>query len=209
MCFSTDLIPCSMEELSAIKTIRKTGNEQLLLDNKNTGITLIDFWKWSVSDLISNATRGRFAEYLVGLALGIVQNNVRNEWDAYDFETEEGIKIEVKSAAYIQTWGQKKLSNIAFSIKHTRGWDANTGVYYTESKRQADVHVFCLLHHNNQTTINPLNLNQWEFYVCPTHILNEKYPSAKSISLNHLKKLVTPIHFDKLKETIKVNSKSM
>jgi len=42
------------------------------------------------------------AEYLVATVLGLNQG-VRNEWDAYDLETEAGLKIEVKSAAYIQS----------------------------------------------------------------------------------------------------------
>lgn len=194
-----------MENLGLTNTVRKTGEETLLFNNKGIGINLIDFWQWSVSDLISNATRGRFAEYLVGLALGLVQNTVRSEWDAYDFESAEGIKIEVKSAAYIQTWSQKKLSNISFSIKSTRSWDEINGIYKTEIKRQADIYVFCLLHHSNQNTINPLDLDQWEFYVCPVSILNERYSDAKTISLKGVKEISLPQKFNNLYSTIKDN----
>ena len=34
------------------------------------GATVLDFWRWIGSDLVGNTTRGLFAEYLVGLAVG-------------------------------------------------------------------------------------------------------------------------------------------
>ena len=41
------------------------------------------FWAWAYSSLAENATRGVFAEYLVGLALGVLAEP-RLEWDAFD-----------------------------------------------------------------------------------------------------------------------------
>src|SRR3954468_6951472 len=58
--------------------------------------TVLDFWQWSSSDLVSNALRGRIAEFLVARAHG-VDREVRNEWDAYDLATPSGLLIEVKS----------------------------------------------------------------------------------------------------------------
>ena len=57
-------------------------------------LTLLDFWSWSASDLVSNATRGRLAEFIVANALG-VESGIREEWAAYDLATATGIKIEV------------------------------------------------------------------------------------------------------------------
>jgi len=94
-------------QLPQINIKIKSGQEQLTSNGSTIGIKLIDFWKWSVSDLISNATRGRFAEFIVASALGINMENVRDEWSAYDLISPEGIKIEVKSAAYIQSWHQR------------------------------------------------------------------------------------------------------
>ncbi|MDM8523410.1 hypothetical protein QUF80_08570 [Desulfococcaceae bacterium HSG8] len=39
---------------------------------------------------------------------------------AYDLETHDGIKIEIKSAAYVQSWHQKDYSKITFRIPKTR-----------------------------------------------------------------------------------------
>jgi hypothetical protein len=49
--------------------------------------------------------------------------------------------------------------------------------------------VFCLLAHKDKTTVNPLDLSQWEFYVLNTKVLNDKVPLQKTISLSSLLKL--------------------
>lgn len=62
------------------------------------------FWRWSASDLVSNTMRGVLAEYIVALAMGIdTEEGVRREWDAYGLVLGDGTKVEVKSAAYIQS----------------------------------------------------------------------------------------------------------
>src|SRR5690606_19809719 len=103
--------------------------------------SVLDFWKWSVSDLLSNATRGILAEFIVATATGVDLNTVRDEWGAFDLETREGIKIEVKSAAYLQTWNQSKLSSINFSIKIPRLWDNETNMASSIRLRPSDVYV--------------------------------------------------------------------
>lgn len=139
----------------------KSGSEPITSGGAPTGVQLLDFWRWSVSDLLDNATRGVFAEFLVGTALGYLDGAVRTEWDAYDLETADGITIEVKSAAYLQTWHQDKLSQISFGIAPTLGWTALTNTYSTQRKRQADVYVFCLLDHRDKRTVDPLDTDQW------------------------------------------------
>jgi hypothetical protein len=62
---------------------------------------LLSFWQWSASDLLSNATRGTVAEYLVARALDADPEGIRDEWAAYDLKTKDGVKVEVKSAAYL------------------------------------------------------------------------------------------------------------
>ncbi|MBK6579630.1 MAG: hypothetical protein IPG17_26280 [Sandaracinaceae bacterium] len=42
-------------------------------------LTVLDFWRWSMSDLVSNTARGVLAEFLVGSALGIA-SGTRVEW---------------------------------------------------------------------------------------------------------------------------------
>ncbi len=171
----------------ALNLTRKTGDEPFTLSGKQLDLRLADFWKWSVSDLVSNATRGILAEFLVASALE-VSGGIRNEWDAFDILF-RNIKIEVKSAAYLQSWAHAKLSKITFTIRQTYAWDSQTNKSETEMRRQADIYVFCLLKHLDKETLNPLNLDQWEFYLLPSKILDEKLPTQKTISLAKLLKL--------------------
>jgi len=180
----------------------KTGNETFTLNHDNLDFQLIDFWKWSVSDLVSNATRGRLAEFIVAKALGINTDNVRDEWQAYDLITPGNIKIEVKSASYIQSWHQKELSKISFSIKKSRSWDADTNIQSKESKRQADAYIFALLKHTDKDTINPLNLDQWVFYVLTTEEINNYPRSQHSITLKSLEKLTKCIDYYSIKNEL-------
>jgi hypothetical protein len=190
-----------MIELSPIKVKRRTG-EEVFAGIKKDKLTLKDFWQWSSSDLVSNATRGILAEFLVAFALGL-NKGVRNEWDPYDLKTEKGIKIEVKSAAYLQSWYQEKLSNIIFNIRPTFAYDYQTNLLAKEKKRQADLYVFCLLHHKDKKTINPLDLTQWTFYVVPTKEIAKTCQNAKSLSLSRLKEL-NPIvcNFNGIQEAV-------
>ncbi len=191
-----------MNELKQIDAEPKTGNEFLTDNGKKTEYNLLDFWRWSVSDILSNATRGRFAEFIVGTAIGLKPEHLRDEWDAYDLTTENGIKIEVKSAAYIQSWNQKQYSAISFSIKPARFWDAETNMQRGEPKRHADLYVFCHLKHKNQDTIDPLKMEQWDFYVLPTYRLDNYERSQSSITINSLRKLTEPKNYRELKTEI-------
>ena len=113
----------------------------------------------------------------------------RAEWDACDLHTAQGKSVEVKSAAYVQTWHQRELSKISFDITPTNGWDAATNTVSAERKRQADVYVFCLLKHMDKATVSPLNLDQWEFYVLSTNRLNNLIDQQKTIRQASLLKL--------------------
>jgi hypothetical protein len=144
------------KNLEALNPQPKTGQEHFTFDNSPVNIKLIDFWQWSQSDLVSNATRGILAEFIVASALEL-DLMVRREWDAIDFKTKKGLKIEVKSSAYLQSWYQDKLSKIIFDIAPTTGWCAETNTYSPEKKRHADIYIFCLLHHKDKQTVDPKN----------------------------------------------------
>lgn len=191
-----------MTHFPKITAIPKNGNEQFTDKGIETKHSLIDFWRWSVSDLMSNATRGILAEFIVGTAVGIESMGLRDEWDAFDLITNEGIKIEVKSSAYIQCWGQKKHSTISFSIKKSRFWDSENNNHISEYKRHADIYVFCHLKHTDQETIDPMKMEQWDFYILPTHRLDSYERSQSSITLNSLRKLTDPKSYSEIKSEI-------
>ena len=190
------------EQFGALPVARKTGQERLHIGTDSTAFTIQDFWQWSSSDLVANALRGRFAEYIVACALGL-NGGTRTEWDAYDLQTHEGVRLEVKSSAYLQSWKQAGYSPISFDIRPTLGWDSLTTVTATERARQGFIYVFCLLHHKDKSTVDVLDLSQWTFYVLKTSILNEQLPTQKRISLSSLLKLSpTACSFYDLSETI-------
>lgn len=197
-----------MDDFSAIETNRKVGDELFEFNGSSLEMSLLSFWQWSSSDILGNAMRGILAEYIVVSAVGI-NSGVRTEWDIFDIETPDGIKVEVKSGAYVQSWEQKKHSNIQFSIRPTKSWDFQSNERKGEVRRQADVYVFCLLKHKHKPSINPLNLDQWEFYVLSTKMLNKSVGAQKTISLSRLETL-NPIktNYDELYASIKVAAKS-
>jgi len=161
-----------------------TGNEYFTEDGKELKIDVLSYWQWSSSDLLTNRQRGILAEYIVASALKLT-SKPREEWDAYDLKTDEGLKIEVKSSAYIQNWEQDKLSTISFGIQPTIKWKKD-GTRATKKKRQADVYVFCVLAHKDEETINPIDLDQWDFYILDTDVLNSNVPTQKTITLSSL-----------------------
>lgn len=177
---------------------RKTGREPFISEGSARDFDLLDYWQWANSDLVSNVTRGVLAEYIVARAVGSPTDGVRDEWAPYDLESPDGIKLEVKSAAFVQSWWQPRFSSVRFGTKKTLSWDPETNTYGKEPTRAADVYVFALLGHKDYDTIDPLNLDQWTFYVLPTAELDEREDSQRSISLPALAKLASPVTFDEL-----------
>lgn len=177
------------ENLGRIPVRRLSGSEPFTDGEHGLGFDLLGFWQWSVSDVIANTTRGVLAEYLVARSLGIDVSGVRDGWAACDLCTPSGVNVEVKSAAYLQSWHQTETSIISFRTPKTRAWDPDTNRLDAEAKRQADAYIFAILAHRQKSTLNPLDVSQWEFYVLPTPILNERTRSQHSITLPTLTRL--------------------
>lgn len=162
--------------------------------------TVQDFWAWAYSDILSNCNRSVFAEYLVAVALGLT-DQPRIEWDAVDLRY-CGKKLEVKSAAYIQSWQQTKLSSIKFDISKKNGWDSNSNLIAQKATRSADCYVFCIYQEQNKQDSNVLDLDKWLFTVVKTEKINEVFGDQKSTSLSRLEQLGQVSKYEKLKQTI-------
>lgn len=203
-------IPCEenklKERLPALDIERKSGEECFREDDSDLDFNLLDFWQWSMSDLVNNATRGVLAEYIVARALGVPVNKTRDFWAPYDLAVPGGAetetKIEVKSSSYVQSWMQSGLSSISFDISPSHAWNYESGGFDDEYKRQADVYVFALLAHKDKLTINPMNLDQWKFYVLSTAALNEHLGDQKRVTLGGVEKHASPVGFKELKVTV-------
>lgn len=138
-------------------------------DERFTGleipVTVLDFWRFALSDLQMNNARGYLAEFLVGTALGIEKLR-RVEWDAFDLLW-EGIRIEVKASARLQAWEQKRHSTIEFGgLKGTR-WTPRDGEDPDGKQFNADVYVFCAHLEEEHSKYDQLAVSQWSFYVVP------------------------------------------
>ena len=106
------------------------------------------FQRWVLGDLVDNANRGIFAEWLVGQALdAIEQGEARHGWAAFDLRYGE-VTVEVKATGLSQTWNRHEQSKQpSFDIAPRRWtWDANTEEWmeFEPPERLAQLYVFCL-----------------------------------------------------------------
>lgn len=168
------------------------GSEQLTFKDKELGSSVLDFWSWAYSDLIRNVNRGAFAEFIVLEAMnnqsGITppRTNFRVSMDAYDLLSPDGIRVEVKSSAYIQAWESEHPTRISFRIAPAKSLDS-FGNYSADSqyRRHSDVYVFCVWTAMSREQ-NILDLSLWDFYVIATKTLDQKVPNQKTITFQSL-----------------------
>ena len=187
------------DALEKLRVAKKSGREFFRSGSSCCDFRVVDFWRWSTSDLLSNATRGVLAEYIVARALEIpTDKEIRDEWASFDLQTPEGIKVEVKSAAYIQTWRQTRISRVSFKTPKTKVWDSESNSYGFEPKRHSDVYVFALFA-QREKPLDPLNLDQWKFYALSTAKLNDR----KSISLPALEKITLPVAYHEVSDAVR------
>lgn len=91
------------------------------------------------------------------------------------------------------------MSKINFVIPQTRAWDAKTNQMDSEAKRQALFYVLCLLSEQDRDSVDPLDIDQWKFWVVPARFLNERKRSQHSISYNSLiKEVGQPVCFGEI-----------
>lgn len=177
------------------------GEAPFLLDGKRLPLHLLDFWAWAHSDILTNTERGVLAEFLVAVALGLDLRVPREEWAAFDL-TYRTIGIEVKSASYHQQWSQRKVSTIQFGVS-PRYADVSTHVDGGERKRRAGLYVLCLLAEQERGRLNPLDLDQWRFWVVPTSFFDRRTRSQHSITLaSLLREVGDALRFDEIKERV-------
>jgi hypothetical protein len=134
---------------------------------------------------MDNATRGKVAEFVVAKALDVAKGQ-RVEWEYADLHYAE-LAIEVKSSGYLQTWHQSAPSRIVFDIApRSEKWDPKTNIVskLPKPRRLADAYVFCLFKEQDPIEADPLDTDQWQFYVASTRKLDEHFGSQKSAALS-------------------------
>lgn len=137
-----------------------SGDEEL-----GPGMRVRDFWAWGFSDLRLNTTRGLLAQFLVARALGD-ERATDEGWGNFDVLTPEGIRVEVKSSAYVQSWRQDRPSRIVFGGLTGYAWSDDAG-WGPEREVRADVFVFAIHTCQDAARYDMLDLSAWEFRALP------------------------------------------
>ena len=194
-----------------MKAKRLSGDELFEFHQTSQGQSVKDFWAWALSRLIMDGPRGDLAEYIVRMSLGEDLETPKRGWGECDITDCDGFRIEVKCSSLLQEWERDKPSAPTFSIAETLECDigGTEGNYHyvgrkgTTIERRSEAYVFCLFACDNREIANPLNLDQWEFWVVPTALLNQKMGKRKSVTPATLKKMgIEMIKYDQLADAV-------
>ena len=136
--------------------------------------------------VMQNNLRGLWVELMVFELLGDDWKHAGNDWSAWDLERIDGLRVEVKQSARLQSWGTS-LSSPRFSIAPAKGHypDGKNYVPNLSGKRLADLYVFAWHDGDDQRSAS-----EWRFYVVNADRLPQ---SQKSIGRNALQKLTEPV----------------
>lgn len=187
-----------------------TGNEQFSCAGSPLSATVKDFWAWSMSQLMGDGPRGDLAEFIVNTALGIDTTIPKKGWGECDI-IYNGLRIEIKCSAYLQAWERPSLSKPVFSIAKTVNCDIGEfeGSYRyigrdgSPPQRRSKIYVFCLFAATERELADPMKLDQWEFYIVPTSLINEKLGDQRKISLQGIERLgVSKCGYSEIKSAV-------
>lgn len=144
--------------------------------------------------LIANNMRGLVAEALVASVLESEWRWCSDDWYGWDFDRADGLKLEVKQSAALQTWKLQdgRASACRYDIKARQGrYDGAD--WYPGKGRNAD--LFVMAHHFvADDTADHRAPEQWRFFV----IAERALPLADSIGLRRLEKLIDACDYDGL-----------
>lgn len=159
------------------------------------GLTMLDFWKYQYSNIFD--LQENIAEFIVGKALGLNEPCNRDGWSLYDI-LYRSKRIEIKESGYYYSWQKNgKISNQrTFGVTSAYGED-------NVKERQNDIYVFCLNTGITAAESNPLEMDNWEFFVVPTNVINQECPiEQKTLSLGRIRKLAPATRYCDLKRVI-------
>lgn len=174
----------------------KNVKETTLFTSKgeSIGLTMLDFWKYQYSNIFD--LQENIAEFIVGKALGLTEPCNRNGWSLFDIFYRK-TRIEIKETGYFYSWQKdgKISQQRTFGIAPAYGKDK-------VKERQNDIYVFCLNTGTNEEESNPLEMDNWKFYVVPTSVINKVAKNQKTISLGRVRKLAPLTRYSELKGVI-------
>ena len=163
--------------------------------------------------LIANLYRGDYVEGLILFALGEGWKQTP-EWSSWDLEREDGVRVEVKQSAALQSWhrstGIKKPAT-SFDIAPRAG-------YYTDSSdsavwvgldpeepdflRAADIYIFAWHPETDPDIADHRRAEQWQFFVIPESMVAKSRGDKEKISLHQVKELAAAVAYAELAATV-------
>lgn len=170
-----------------------------------------DFWAWAMSRLMADGPRGDLAEFIVNTALGSDLTIPKRGWGEHDIDY-RGMGIEVKCSSVLQEWVRSTPSKPIWGCAKTMSCDVELQgdeyIYVGRKpgdfpRRRSDVYVFCLFNEPDREKADPADFSQWQFYIVPTAVLNERLGDQRQISLQGLERIeALQCNYSKLKATI-------
>lgn len=177
-----------------------TGEEEFVDGDKSLGFNMIDFWRFQFPNIYDY--HGELAEFIVAKALGKEKADNKDYWTRYDIDyidkKNRKLRIEIKASAYYHSW---QTADSKISQHRTFGISKSHSSYDESSAKQAgqkvehkedrlerpsDLYVFCLNTGTTREEAYTLDVSNWEFYIVPTYVLDEKCGDRKTISLNKI-----------------------
>ena len=175
-------------------------DSKFIFNSKEMTFGILELWQQKYSNVYN--MQEVIAEFLVEKALGMDKSFNSDYWTLYDI-LYRNCRIEVKETGYYHPWNEngkissQRIFGITMANSNYEEKDAEN-----KFERQNDIYVFCLNTGTTKETSNPMNINNWIFYIVPTSIINEQCGNNKTISLNRVKEFAKEVQYDKIKETI-------
>ena len=151
--------------------------------------------------LVTNVLRGHVAEAIIALALEPEWNWCSADYAGWDFDRPDGIRLEVKQSAAMQSWSTGKPSKAIFDVAARTGyWEGGTE-WIAKAGRPAHLYVFA--HHSIYgDAADHRDPMQWEFYVVPSNAL----PDVKKLGLATISTLTSAVSITELADTVRVTA---
>jgi hypothetical protein len=89
----------------------------------------------------------------------------------------------------LQAWAQKQLSDPKVVISEKRSWNLDTGVMEQKPSLNADIYIICYFTSEDHSAADPLDLDQWSFFVLDKKEVSDLIKKSKSISLKALNRM--------------------
>ena len=163
------------------------GEEKFYQNGHELDISILDFWRFMYSNIYN--LQEYIAEFLVAKALGKENPDNDKYWTLWDITYREK-RIEVKESSYYHSFNEegKVSKQRTFSISKANSRYEDDAIENTY-ERQNDIYVFCLNIGENRKEANPLNLDNWEFYIVPTSFINKECGDNKTISIGRIRNM--------------------